>query len=106
LSRSKVKTPRPTLVSPRTPVPSSKTPAKRELLLLFPKVNIAVVAAAVIIVVSGLPFDTIPVPASEPMELLKPFRSRVESTVKAEFGLNAVVEAACSVPVSTDVAPV
>src|SRR5260370_14454406 len=65
------------------------------LVLLLPAVKVAAVP----------PFKTVPVPESEPIVLLNPFKSRVEFTVKAEFGLNAVVDAAWNVPAMSVVAP-
>ena len=41
---------------------------------------------------------TVPGPASDPIALELPLRSRVELTVKAELGLKAVGEPACERP--------
>ena len=53
--------------------------------LLPPAVNVAGVPS---------PSITVPLPPNEPTVLELPSRSRTEFTVKAEFGLNAVVEPA------------
>ena len=66
-------------------------------MLSLPTVNVAVVAPL---------FKTVPIPESEPIVLLNPFRSKVEFTVKAEFGLKAVADPAWSVPALTVVPPV
>ena len=89
------------------PVPFSSTPPKVVLVLSLPTVNVAVAVPL---------FKTIPVPfpESEPIVLLNPLKSRVGFTggfagravnVKAEFGLNAVVDPAWSVPAMSVVVP-
>ena len=91
----------PALVSPRVPVaePSVKTPLKGEGVLPPTTVNIAGPAPLLV---------TVPLPESEPIVLLNPFRSNTDTevTVYAELALNAVAEPACSVPEPTLVAPV
>ena len=86
----------PLLVSPRAPGPFCRIPLKVVEALSPPAVSIAAAARLLVIV---------PVPASEPIALEKPLRSKVELTVKSEFALNAVVEPACNVPALTVVAP-
>ena len=78
----------PTLINPEDAVPSCSTPLKLEKKSRPPVVNVA-----------GLPplLVTVPLPANAPTVLEKPLRSMRELTVKAECGLNAVVEPASSV---------
>ena len=86
----RVKIPVPTLLS--APLPDM-TPEKSVLVLSFPVVRVAVRSI------------TLPEPASEPMLLLKPAKSRVASTVNAELLENAVANPACRVPPLTVVGP-
>ena len=77
--------PVPVLVNPRLLDPSDKAPLNVVLELPPPAVNVAGVFPL---------FVTVPLPPNEPTVLELPLRSRTELTVKAEFGLNAVVEPA------------
>jgi hypothetical protein len=83
-------------MNPRLPAPSLKLPLKDVLVLSPPAVNVARLEALLVIV---------PVPDSEPIVLLNPFRSRTDVTLNVEFGLSAVADPACSVPDATLVAP-
>jgi hypothetical protein len=67
-----------------------------ELVLSLPTVKVAKVDPL---------FVTLPLPESEPMLLLNPWRSSNEVTLNAEVALNAVGEPACSVPELTLVVP-
>ena len=81
--------PVPVLVNPRLPAPSApsvKFPLKVVFESLPPAVNVAGA--------DSLLFVTVPLPANEPTVLELPLRSRTELTVKAELGLNAVMEPA------------
>ena len=92
--------PLPVLTRDRAPVPFWITPAKLVEELAPPVVNVAAVELLLVTVP--------PVPANEPMLLLKPARSRVVplDRVTAEFVPKAEVAPACSVPALTVVEPV
>ena len=92
-----VNVPVPDFVNWRTLVPFSSTPPKVVLVLSLPAVNVAVVAPL---------FKTVPFPESEPIVLLNPFKSKIEFTVKAEFGLKLVADPAWRVPALIVVPPV
>ena len=77
--------------------PFASTPPKVVLVLSFPTVNVAVVEPL---------FKTVPFPESEPIVLLNPFKSKIEFTVKAEFGLKLVADPALRVPPLIVVPPV
>ena len=89
--------PVPVLVNRVVPDPFWITPLKVVEVLLPPVVSVFVVAVELL---------TAPLPASEPMEISKPFRSSVPFAVTAELLPNAVVEPAFNVPALTVVAPV
>src|SRR5271165_455617 len=95
LAPLKVKVPVPALVNAKTPVPFCNTPLKVVVALSPPAVSVAAAPVSA----------TVPLPANEPIELVKPPRFNMEVTVKSEFELNPVAEPACNVPTLTVVTP-
>ena len=95
-----VNVPVPNLVRARVLVgPLDRVPAKFVLVLSAPTLNVALEAPLLV---------SSPEPLSEPIVLLKPFKSSVAPvlTVNSEAGLKALGEPACNRPALTVVGPV